>query len=152
MADRKATGMTARQRGKRFELRCAKLLSPMAEFEQFGLHGASFQRTQRGAPQHHGDLIACDSDGVVLPNLMGQTYIECKTRARLSAGMIRRWCEEVLEKGADAKFRLLMFSQFGGPIFSLLVEPESLEDTEEDFAPDSARVLLHEFKKPKGAE
>jgi len=113
-------GRISRQRGKLFELRCARLLPSLLEHDRF-------KRTGSRGTQPRGDIVPVDERGAIVPALADRWYIECRLRSRLSSGMIRRWIQEVLRAGHYAEHRWLLFAQLGGPVFALYCDLQSCD-------------------------
>lgn len=105
-------GKISRDRGKRFEQRCCRLLPGLLEHSHF-------KRTGSRGRQHRGDIVACDAQGKEIPELLDRWYIECKCRGTLTAAMIRGWAKDTACAGHYAKATWLLFGQHRGPVYAL---------------------------------
>ena len=122
---RQKAGKTAKQRGKAFELRCARLLPQLLD------HGY-WKRTQKGDKQHRGDLAPCDAKGKECADMIDDYYIECRFRTAYTLKDIHKWMAEIKRKGHYAVETWLLFGQPRGPVFALWCD-QTMADEDEDW-------------------
>jgi len=111
----------SRDRGKRFEQRCCRLLPGLLDHDHF-------KRTGSIGKQHRGDIVPCDAAGKVAQDLLDRWYIECKVRAILTPRQIREWAREVRHAGRHACFAWLLFGQHRGPVYALYCDSREAKD------------------------
>jgi len=113
--NREQAGRLSRNKGKAFERRCCKEIMPLLTGWKY------WKRTQRGDKQYFGDLAACDEKGMEIKGTASciSWYVECRTRAVLSAKEIRKWLVETRQaaEAADAIEYALIVKQNHGPIW-----------------------------------
>ena len=109
-------GKISRDRGKRFEQRCCRLLPGLLDHEHF-------KRTGSRGRQHRGDIVACDAQGKEIPELLDRWYIECKCWGVLTPGKIREWAIKTAKAGHAAEQTWLLFGQPKGPAYALHCDP-----------------------------
>ncbi len=121
---RQQAGRLSRNKGKAFERRVAKEVMP----ELTG--HPHWKRTQRGDKQNFGDLEPCTKDGVQVwldtksLTLTRKYYVECRSRAVLSATEIRKWQAEVqlAATAVGSSYWILIVKQDRGPIWAFVSE------------------------------